>query len=298
MKFLFPLPARWRLSARDYSWIEGDELRAKLGSPHFTAAVYTPGCVLMNPAALTRGLADNMPGNVTIHEHSPVIDIRYENGIRVRTPKGEVYAPKMILAVNGFAQRFGFFKSKLLPFVAHASLSRPLNKAEQASYGAPEDWGLTPANAFVGVTMRYTSDKRILIRHGIHYQPSLRFSDAERRQVAVTHKKLFDERFPMLPDVTMEHTWSGFICLSQNGAPGFGKIAPNVYSAVCQNAVGVTKGTMSGMLAADMACGEDNPLIADMETLGAPSRLPPRPFLDIGVRARQAWDLWRFKHEA
>ena len=101
----------------------------------------------------------------------------------------------------------------------------------------------------------------------------------------------------MLPDVTLAHTWTGFICLSRNHAPGFGRVAPNVYAAVCQNAVGVTKGTISGVLAADMAMGEDNPLIADMESLGTPAPLPPRPFLDIGVHARWAWEIWRARAE-
>lgn len=54
-----------------YEWIEGDALEKRLGSPHFTAAVYTPGCALMNPAALVRGLADTLPENVTLYENSP-----------------------------------------------------------------------------------------------------------------------------------------------------------------------------------------------------------------------------------
>ena len=85
--------------------------------------------------------------------------------------------------------------------------------------------------------------------------------------------------------------------MSRNHAPGFGRLGPNVFGAVCQNAVGVTKGTISGLLAADMACGEDNSLISDMESLGSPQRLPPRPFLDLGVRARFALEMWRGRNE-
>ena len=88
------------------------------------------------------------------------------------------------------------------------------------------------------------------------------------------------------------------MCLSQNNAPAFGQIAPNVWSAVCQNAVGVTKGTFGGILAADMATGRENPLIEDALSLGEPSKLPPQPFLGIGVRARFAWELWSKRHEA
>ena len=101
----------------------------------------------------------------------------------------------------------------------------------------------------------------------------------------------------MLPNVEMEHTWTGYICVSRNGTPGFGRVAPTIYAAVSQNGFGVTQGTISGVLAADMACGEDNPLIADMESLGTPPRLPPRPALDLGVRAWFAWKLLRARAE-
>lgn len=157
--------------------------------------------------------------------------------------------------------------------------------------------GLTPANSFAGITMRLTSDRRILVRQNVHFCPSLRQSDEQRQTVKCQHKQLFDERFPMLHNVEMQHTWTGFICLSRNGAPGFGQIARNVFTSLCQNGVGITKGTIGGILAADMACDIDNPLIDDMLKLGSPTELPPRPFLDIGVRARFAWELWRARAE-
>lgn len=281
-----------------FQWIEGDALMDRIGSPHFTAAVYTPGCVLMNPAALTRGLADTLPENVTVFENSPVTEAIFENGNHLKTAHGSARAPRLIMAANGFSEQFGFYPRRFLHLIAHASLTRPLTGAERAAYGVAEPWGLTPANAFAGITMRYTDDHRILIRQGLSYRPGQRIGADEHAEVQRRHKKLFDDRFPMLTGVGMEHTWSGFVCLSRNGAPGFGQIAPNVWSAVCQNAVGMTKGTFGGILAADVATGRDNPLIADMQSLGAPDLLPPRPFLDIGVRARFQWELWTNRHEA
>ncbi|MCP5072463.1 MAG: FAD-binding oxidoreductase, partial [Rhodobacteraceae bacterium] len=295
---LEPFAKEMEALVEPFEWIEGQALRARLGSPHFTAAVYTQGGALMNPAALTRGLADSLPGNVTLFESSPVVEADYENGVTLTTIAGQLRAPKMILAANGFAEQFGFFRGRFMHLRADASLTRPLNEAEQAAYGVGKPWGLTPANAFSGITMRYTNDHRILIRQGLAYCPGQRVSEVSRQALAVRHKRLFDERFPMLGAVEIAHSWVGFVCLSRNAAPAFGQVAPKIWSAVCQNAVGVTKGTISGLLAADMACGRDNPLIADMQSLGEPDALPPRPFLDIGVRARFAWELWRNRHEA
>ncbi len=279
------------------AWIDRAPLAKRLGSPHFSAAVYTPGCILMNPAALTRGLAQHLPENVALYEHTPVTEVDFGSTIRLKTTSGEVRAPKLVLAVNGFAPQFGFYAGRLLSFAAHASLTRPLTDAEHASVGGIEEWGLTPANAFAAITMRFTRDRRILVRQNIHYCPGLRQSDERRRLIRQDHQRLFRERFPALPKVEIEHTWTGYVCLSRNGAPGFGEVAPNVWTAVCQNAVGVTKGTIGGLLAADMACGIDNPLIKDMQSLGTPSALPPRPFLDWGVKARLALELWRARNE-
>ena len=281
-----------------YEWVEADTLREKLGTAHFLRAIYTPGCVLMNPAALVRGLADSLPENVSLFENSPVTRIEYENGILASTPDGTIRAPKMILAANGFSDQFGFAKNKFVHLALAASLSRPLTEEEQRDYAVEKPWGLTPANGFGGITMRYTNDRRILIRQEIKVAMGQQFSPVRTARLGEQHKRLFDARFPMLPAVTMENSWVGFICMSRNAAPMFGKVASNVWMAACQNGIGITKGTIGGILAADMACGEDNPLIADMQSLGTPDTIPPRPLVEIGARARIKWEVWKNRKEA
>jgi glycine/D-amino acid oxidase-like deaminating enzyme len=279
-------------------WLSGQEVERELGTPYYHSAVYTPGCVLLNPAALTRGLAAALPGNVNLYENSPVVVAEYGRDIELATPHGFIQAPRMILAVNGFAAEFGFLRRHLLRFATYASLTRPLTKSEGAALAGAADWGLTPANAFVSTTMRYTPDRRILIAHHMVYNPSHGIADRDLARARRKHRRVFIKRFPMLPEVTFDSTWAGHICLSRNGAPGFGRAASNIWTAVCQNAVGVTNGTISGLLAADMACGEDNSLIADIEALGRPDRLPPQPFYDCAVKIRNRWNLWRNRHEA
>ena len=273
------------------------ETARAIGTSYYHASVYTPGCVLMNPAALTRGLADTLPDNVTLHENSPVVEYSRAGGICLTTPRATVRAGKMILAVNAFAPKFGYWKRHLLPFAAHASLTRPLTDTEHEALGGVRPWGITPVDAFVSTTVRYTADRRILIRYGLRYCPEQRAGAGELEQIRARHEQVLRGRFPMLPEVAIAHTWTGHVCLSRNNAPGFGKLDENVWSAVCCNAVGVTKATVAGLLAADLASGVDNPLIADMGGLGTPQALPPRPFLDVGVRLRNGWDLWRGRHE-
>ncbi|MDY0883658.1 NAD(P)/FAD-dependent oxidoreductase [Dongia soli] len=280
-----------------YDYLNQDKLAATLGTRFYSSAIRTPHTVLMQPAALVRGLADTLPPNVTLYENSPVTKIGYGDRITAATPNGAIQARKVVLCVDGFAPQFGLYRGRLFGLRIFASITRPLSADERRALGGEEDWGVLPAARFGGGTLRYTQDHRLLLRSSYAYRPSMVADAATNSKVALIHRRKFDERFPMLGDVPFEATWSGFLCMSKNAAPGFGRHAPNVFSAICQNGVGVTKGTQSGILIADMACGIDNPLIADMEALGQPNRVPPEPFLGLGIKANLLWQGWRSRSE-
>lgn len=281
-----------------YEWLDAGELHARLGTPHFHAALHTPGTVLLNPAALTRGLGDSLPPNVRLFENSPVLRADFSGPVVVETPGGRIRADKAILGVNGLTGQFGFWRGRLLGIVTYGSLTRRLTEAEHAALGGVAPWGVIPAHALAGITMRYTNDRRILIRQSARFCPSLRQSAARRAQVRADHQRLFDQRFPAIAGVPIEHSWAGHMCLSRDGSPAFGPVGPHVWTAACHNGIGITRATIGGMLAAEMALGEDNPLIGDMLSLGRPPRLPPRPLLDLGSRVHMALDLRRNRHEA
>ncbi len=101
----------------------------------------------------------------------------------------------------------------------------------------------------------------------------------------------------MLPDVTFEYTWTGFVCSSRNRAHGLAQVADNVFTAVCENGVGATKSVVSGMAAADMALGVKNPLAADLEAFGTPEPVPPSPFFEIGASTKFVYEDWRDRAE-
>ncbi len=295
---LDPYAAELEALGEPFRRLDREATARALGTAYYRASIHTPGTALMQPAALVRGLADSLPANVTLCENTPVVAIGYGARIRAETPKGAVEAPAVVLAVNGFAPHFGHYRGRVFVCRAFASLTRPLADDEIAALGEETDWGLVPTNAFAGATLRLTADRRILFRQAIGVAaPGTRAAPGRYAAVRARHEALLAARFPALRGPAIAHTWAGHICLSRNFAPGFGRPAANVFTAVCQNAVGATKGTIAGLLAADLASHRDNPLIADMEALGTPATLPPRPFLDLGVRASLAWWTWRGRRE-
>ncbi len=54
---------------------------------------------------------------------------------------------------------------------------------------------------------------------------------------------------------------------------------------------------ISGKLLAEYALGSESDLIADVQAVSGPQRLPPKPLLGLGVRARLAWYRWSNRAE-
>ncbi|PWC15247.1 NAD(P)/FAD-dependent oxidoreductase [Brenneria corticis] len=280
-----------------YQVVEKDELARRLGTHFYHRAVYTPNCILLNPAALMQGLVAYLPSNVTVYANSPALSIDAGARIRVETPHGEIRARRLMMAINGAARGLPLFKGRLFAIATFATLTEPLNAQQLQRIGDMADWGVTPVNALAGATLRYTRDRRFLIREQVNFTPGLTTGALETGRHARRHAAIFARIFPQLKDVAMAHTWSGLISVTRNGAPIWGQLADNVYAAAGCNGSGLSKQTAAGRILADFALGEDNPLIGDMQSLGQANYLPPRPLLDIGVQGYLARERWRARSE-
>jgi glycine/D-amino acid oxidase-like deaminating enzyme len=272
-------------------------LSKRLGTAYYGLGIFSPGCVLLNPAALTRGLADHLPPNVTLHEATPALSFAFGSPSQVRTPHAEIHARHVMIATNGCAAQLPGLGNQLINLSTYASLTEPLSLEQRERIGDPEDWGVTPVSAVSGATVRYTHDHRILIRQQVAFNPRVRNSAADSQQQVRHHRDIFLARFPALKEVRFAHSWSGLISFTRNGAPRWGEIAPKVYAAVACNGAGIFKQTIAGTTLADFASSVDNPMIADMQALGQPNYVPPRPILDIGVRAYLAKEQWARRRE-
>ncbi|MEX3982172.1 NAD(P)/FAD-dependent oxidoreductase [Paraburkholderia sp. EG287A] len=281
-----------------YEWLKRSEIESRLGTHYYGDAIFTPGTYLLNPAALVRGLADSLPSNVKLFERSPVTEVEFSGSSPyVKTARGSVRFGKLILAVNAFSQSFGVYKERQIPVLLFASLSKPLSDEQIANMGSDSSWGITPAHGVAGSTVRLTSDRRLMIRQGFEYSPSLRTTDGRREAARDTHQQLLGRRFPNLGALEIEHFWMGWLAVSQNHAPAFGQISDNVYATSCCNGSGIVRHTAAGMLIADLALGRENPLIDDFLAQGTANYIPPRPLRDVGVGLTISWDTWRGRGE-
>lgn len=280
-----------------YEMIEADALPGHVGTGFYKQALFTPGTVLLQPAALVKGLADSLPANVTLYENTPISGVDYGERTVLRHRGGRITADKLVLTNNAFGMSFGFLKGGMLPVFTYASLTRPLSAEEQARLGGKPFWGVIPADPF-GTTLRRTVDNRILVRNSFSFNPDGRANPKYLERFVQRHRESFRRRFPMLDGVDFEYTWGGALSLARNHQSQFGTLAPNVFGALCCNGLGVTRGTATGTLLADWLAGERGGLIDFLLSSDGPNRNPPEPFLSIGVNLSLMWGQHRAGRES
>lgn len=282
------------LTAMDepHQHFDARQMQEIAGTDYYRSGLFTPGTAMIQPALFVRGVAEGLrAAGVTLHEMSPVTALERRGDWIASTPAGQVTAPRVILAVNGHLNSFGFLPRRLMHVFTYASMTRALSPDEVTRLGGQPTWGLTPADP-LGTTVRRisgTGGDRIIIRNRFTFDPSMEVTPARLRQVAHTHDRAFAARFPMLSGVEMEYRWGGRLCLSRNNVQVIGELDERLYSACCQNGLGTAKGTLAGGLAAELALGLSSPALDRALAAPQPTRLPPAPIAQIGANLHLRW---------
>lgn len=273
----------------DYHLYDAAELKRRFGTDFYRSGLHAPHSVIVQPAALVIGLASTMPENVRVFESSMVTDFDLGPPHTIRTARGTVRTPSLVIAANGFGEGFGLFTNRLIPLVTWGSMTRPLTDDEAATLGGDDNYAIIPAHP-AGTTVRRRPDNRILIRNQYTFS---RRSNVTKGVEAVkrVHEKSFRNRYPMLPDVDFEYSWGGALALSRNGEGVCGKVADGVWATMAYQGTGMAKGTISGKYLAEHMMGDDDPLMGLIA--GTPSRNFPDPFNQWGVRMNSRWRRWQ-----
>ena len=275
-----------------YEMLDSAEMKARTGTEYYRSGLFTGGTAMIQPAAFVRSVVKGLSSNrIQVFENSPVINLTRNGTWTASTPNGSVKAPKVILAVNGHLNSFGYFKNRLMHVFTYASMTRALSTDESARLGGHPVWGLTPADP-MGTTVRRINGSggdRIIVRNRFTFDPSMEVSDRRILRVARDHDRAFRARFPMLRDVGMRYRWGGRLCLSRNNVNVVRELDNGLYSACCQNGLGTTRGTLSGMLAAELATGTQSDRLDRALVALDPTKLPPNILSKPGANAHLKW---------
>ncbi len=272
----------------DYRLLDRAGIADVTGSQAFSSAIFMPGTAMVQPAAYIRGLADALTGNVTLYEQSPAMAFEPNGaGWLVKMPGGAVQAERIVLANNGYAERFGFFRGRLLHVYTYASMTEPFSPNR---LGGLRDWAATPSSP-MGTTLRRVSGAdgdRLLVRSRYTCNPSMTVGEGTLRRAGHVHDGKFAHRFPRLSDVKMQYRWGGAMAVTLNSVPAWGEVEKGVFAACGCNGLGASNATASGLAAAEEMMGIPTDLTRIYRDFPAPKKLPPQPFLTIGAKATLA----------
>ncbi len=285
-----------------YEMLDAQTIAEVTGSPHYQAGLYTPGTVMLQPAGYVRGLAAGLARDgVAIFENSPVLGFQASGpSWTIQTAKARVSTGRIILAVNGHLESFGVARGRLMHLVLFAAVTPELDQDALRQLGGQARWGITPSDP-MGTTVRRIDaaqgGNRIIVRSCAALRSGMtsRPSDLARAQRVMQAK--FDQRFPALAGLSMAHAWAGLLCLSLNGVSVARQLERGVFSACVQNGLGTARGTLTGMAAAERACGHDSAIARHFDREPAPQRLAPRPIRDWGANAYLRYKEWRAAEE-
>lgn len=280
-----------------YEMLDAQAMQALTGSAYYASGLYTPGTVMLQPAGYIRGLSQGLSRSVQVHERSPVISLKRVGGVwRVQVLKGQVTAPTVILATNGHLESLGIAKGRLMHVFLYASMTPEL---PEGLAGAPR-WGVTPSDP-MGTTMRRIDKgqggNRIVTRTCATLRSGMRASARDVARATRVQRAKFDARFPELAGMVPEYEWAGHLCLSQNGVSVTGEVDDGLFSACVQNGLGTARGTLTGIAAAEMACGVTSEISTHFANEATPNMLPPQPIRDLGANAVIRWKEWRARFE-
>ena len=280
--------------------LDADAMYRLTGSRFYHSGLYTPGTAMLQPAMYIRGLADGLGNRVSVFEQSPVTSLQRQNhGWVAQTPAGSVHAPQVLIAANGHAESFGFFKRRLMHVILFASMTRALTAEEEKRIGGKPRWGITPSNSRA-TSMRKisgTGGTRILTRNRMVYRPAMSVSDSLVEGMGADHDRAFAVRYPELAGMEQEYRWAGRLCLSYNGASAFGELESGLFSACCQNGLGTARGTLMGMAAAELMCDCRTDIAEHFLAEEPPTKLPPFPLAEIGAKVALRWGEFRARRE-
>jgi gamma-glutamylputrescine oxidase len=194
-----------------------------IASERYHGAIHDPRSGHLHPLKYVLGLARAATdAGVRIFEQTEVTSLRQDGGVTLKTAHGDVRAERALLAGNVYLQGLApTLAARIMPVGTYIVCSEPLDPALADS--------LVPTRSAVCDTdfvldyYRPTNDHRMLFGGRVSYStrtpPNLH--ESMRRRMVKT--------FPQLAAAKIAYAWGGFVDITMNRAPDFGRIGDKVW---------------------------------------------------------------------
>lgn len=221
-------------------WIAPTELPAWIDSPRFHSGVHDPRSGHLHPLKYSLGLARGAADlGVRIFENSPVESLEPApmpgGALRLRTAAGSARASHVLLAGSVYLQGVApALESRIMPVGTYMIASTVLDPALAQSLipsgsavcdtnfaldyfrmvknSAPSPHGVPPAGTPA-------------VEHRMLYGGGVSYSTATPTNLAARLQQRMARTFPPLASTGVDFAWGGFVDISMNRAPDFGRLS-------------------------------------------------------------------------
>jgi gamma-glutamylputrescine oxidase len=244
--------------ARNYGFqcelATGADVGRFIDSPRYRAAAFERNSGHLHPLKYGLGLAQAARAlGVQIFEQSAVTSLKRGPVVEAATAQGRVRAPFAVLAGNCMLAEYGpqlapEIVPRIMPVGTYMVATDPLDPALCAR--------LIPSNAaacdnnFVLDYFRFSADHRLLFGGRVSY------STGTPRNLKAVMQRQLAAVFPSLHSVAAAFVWGGFVDISMNRAPDFGRLGGNVYYLQGFSGHGVAATGLGGRLVAEAITGQ------------------------------------------
>ena len=235
-------------------FVTGPDVQKHIQSPRYCAAAYEKKSGHLHPLKFGLGLARAARSlGVRIYERSPVTELKRGDTLTARTATGSVTAKFGVLAGNCTLREYGptvasELTPRIMPVGTYIIGTSPIDAVLQST--------LIPSNAavcdnnFVLDYFRFSADRRMLFGGRVSYS-----SRTPANLQAIMRKRMQDV-FPLLKGIPVDFVWGGFVDISMNRAPDFGRLGPNLYYLQGFSGHGVALTGLAGRLVAHAVAGQ------------------------------------------
>ncbi len=246
-------------------WWDRERLQSVLPSPRYLGGLYDPQSGHLHPLNYTLGLARAaVSAGVRIFENTEVTALQRGPKPVLRSAHGEVQAGFVVLAGNALVHGIApELDSRIMPVGTYVGATEALGESranELIRNGmavADVNWALD--------YFRLSRDHRLLFGGRASYStlppPNLRGTMTAR----------MTRVFPQLKGVKFDEVWGGYVDISLNRAPHWGRLGDNVYFAQGFSGHGVAATGLAGRVIAEAIRGQ-------AARLDAYAKIPHRPF--------------------
>lgn len=235
-------------------WIGPDRIGQWLATDRFHSAVFDCISGHLHPLKYCLGLGEAArAAGVRIHENSPAFLVERGDKPVVKTAQGECRCSFVVLAGNVYLGEYGDdiapeVAGRIMPVGTYMIATEPMGpeRADALMRGRP---AASDTN-FVLDYFRLSADHRLLFGGADSYTGS-----APRDLIARMRSNML-RVFPQLSDLAIPHAWGGFVDITMNKAPDFGRLGSNIYYLQGFSGHGLALAGMAGKLVAEAIAGQ------------------------------------------